>query len=86
MLSFTTEDYEFEVDGETYSLPEMNIDSFSVIGDLYKITDPMKQIEAFRDMLMDIADDRSKEVIRKLAFKKVGKLFRGWSGLDISGE
>lgn len=81
MQEFNTEDYEFRVDGEVYSLPEMNLDDFAALADIYKIKNPIEQVEAFRNTLMRAADERTAPVIQKMGIKKVGALFREWSGI-----
>lgn len=87
MLSFTTEDYEFEADGKTYSIPEMTIDDFAGIAKLYEIKDPIKQVIAYRDTLMNVAPEDTKAVLQKMAFRKITKLFADWTGIKgTSGE
>ena len=81
MQSFTTDDYKFEIDGVTYSIPELSIDAFGRIGDLYSITDPVKQVAAFQDALIAEADESTTAAIRKLGIRQATQLFRGWSGI-----
>ena len=84
-MDFTSEEYTFTLDGVTHTLPELNIDAFEKIAALYEIKDPLKQVPAFRDMMLEVAEDEAtKEAIRKLAFRKVGMLFRDWSGIGAS--
>lgn len=81
MQSFTTEDYEFEINGETFALPELTIDGFERVAGIYKLTDPVEQLKAFRDALVFEADDKTAAAISKLSLRKVGLLFRGWTGV-----
>ena len=82
MLDFTSEDYTFTIDGVRHTLPELNIDAFEKIAELYEFTDPIKQVPAFRDFMIEMAEtDEAKTAIRKLGFRKVGELFRDWSGI-----
>lgn len=86
MKSYTTEDFEFEIDGVRHTLPELNVDLFEAIADLYKIDDPIAQMKAWREAILDAAEaDETKQAIRKLGIRKTAALFKDWTGIG-SGE
>lgn len=86
MQNFTSEPYEFSIDGTEYSIPEMSIDTFEEIGALYEIDNPVKQLAAFRDVLINVADEPTGAAIRKLGVKKISNLFRDWSGIGAKKD
>lgn len=86
MKSFSLKPYEFEVDGETYTLPLFSIDTFEKVADLYAL-EPLEQVKQFRELLIGEADERSAAVIRRFPLGAIGELFRDWSGIGgDSGE
>jgi len=86
-MQFLTEDYKFEIDGIGYTLPEMNIDLFEKIAALYEIDNPVEQMTAWRDAILDEAEtDEAKAAIRKLGVRKVAALFKDWTGIGSKAE
>lgn len=81
MLQLTTDDFEFEIDGKKYTLPQLNIDMFGTIAMLANVEDKAEQMFAFRDAILNVASDEAGVEIRKLSIQAMTSLFRAWTGL-----
>lgn len=87
MPSYDNEDFTFTINGTEHVLPELSIDLFESIAALYDIKDPVAQMSAWRDAIVGAAEDAAtKAAIRSLGVRKVGALFRDWTGIGGKEE
>jgi hypothetical protein len=83
MKSFDTTGYTFQVDGQPYTIPHLNVDSFERVSGLDEIKDINERMRAFRDVLLSVApDDRTREALGKLGLRQQKELFDDWSGMN----
>jgi hypothetical protein len=81
MLQLSTNEFEFEIDGKKYTLPQLNIDMFGTIAVLANIENKAEQMFAFRDAILNVASEEAGVEIRKLSISAMTSLFREWTGL-----
>lgn len=86
MTEYNSERFEFAVDGKKHSLPELTIDWFEEIANVYETQQGAGLVVAFRDFMVEHADDENTAAaIKAMGVRNVGKLFRDWTGSN-SGE
>lgn len=82
MLSFTTEPFEFEINGEKYTLPHATFGEAEALLEAFNKAKGDAVIGVAREVFETRADPDTMVAINSLGYRQAGQLFRAWLGGD----